>query len=1248
MMRDETCCQCGRPLSKGVAAGGLCPRCLLAEALDETAAGQTISELPAPETVPEKFVNYEIIGVLGEGGMGTVYLAVQQQPIRRRVAVKVVKKGMDSRQILGRFQAERQTLAVMDHPAIAKIYEAGTSPDGQPYFVMEYVQGIPITDYCDRNLLGYRERLELFREICRAVHHAHQKGVIHRDLKPTNILVGVIDGRPAPKIIDFGLAKVLTREIANETLFTELGVMLGTPEYMSPEQAEFGSLSLDVTTDIYAMGVILYELLVGVLPFDGKSLRRAGLEEIRRIIREEEPPRLSTRLHSLGASAVEIAKRRSTNVAGMARQLRGDLESITMKALDKDRTRRYASASEFAADLERHLNNEAVIAGAPSAAYRLRKLARKHRGKLVAASLLLFTLLAGLFTSSALYFRAERNRRIADWEAYKARLAAANVEIEGFRSEQAKELLFQCPVNLRGWEWKHLYAQSDSSIQTLKLPRGGSPIARIGFRGDSSRFWVAVANSVFEVDVPTAAVAATHGPFGQIITMTRDARLVVSRPFGAGENAVEVREVDSAKTVSRLEGHRGRITSAAFDHSGKRLATASVDGEIHVWNPENGKEVLAIRGPAVEMRNQYFQYDDTLAMSPDGDRIVFSLGSRMVLWDGKSGKKIADLPAHLSLNNSVVFTEDGHRILSGSDSVRIWDAANGQMIGAFTPYFKGGIRLAVPSPDSSTVLVVGTHREVLLYHWKSGLVFTTLSGLPLNLVTGAAFSPDARYMVFSAFGGEVKVWDAPSMGGSIAYKTWAAAQRRTTGLLLRMAVSADGSRIAEATLGGTLEVWESASGRVLLHQEHQPWEQGTGGSLSLASNSSGNLVAVGSKYGVQIWDVDAGLIRSEFRGLLQPVTTLAFRPDGLQLAAATDRSVRTWEIPSGRGQAQPSFSTQVRALSYSPDGRRIAVGLSGSSAAMREAAAQIIDSETGKVTAQLRLDGGPEPSAAAVAFSRDGARLAVMRAGLANDVWDTRNWRQVGALRTSVHSYPFSASFTPDGGQIISTDAGETLTIWDANRFEPILALHHQAGRDLFVHPDGATLYTNIGAVRVFGTRSAYSADADELVYRRLSKTPLMCDVRISIEEDQKLPPQLRAAALRALDQRQEVAESWLHLQEVLGKNDLPRSSYEAELKRAQAMARWFPSAPVGRFYVALALYRTGAYQQVLETSNVASAGAPPAYPAVLAMASHRLQQYQKARQFLTEAKRLMRNPPGPNDYYARVVGEAEKLVEGR
>ena len=1252
-MPDETCSQCGRQLSKE-APRGLCPNCLLAAALQDTAEGQTISEVGAPAPTPERFGNYEIVGVLGEGGMGTVYLAVQQQPIRRRVAIKVVKKGMDSRQILSRFQAERQTLAMMDHQAIAKIYEAGTGADGQPYFVMEYVQGIPITDYCDRNLLGYRDRLELFREVCRAVHHAHQKGIIHRDLKPSNILVGVVDGKPAPKIIDFGLARVLTRELTEETMFTEFGVLMGTPEYMSPEQAESGSLNLDVTTDIYALGVILYELLVGVLPFDGKTLRRAGLEEIRRIIREVEPPPPSVRLQSLGAGAVDIARRRQTNVAGMARQLRGELEWITMKALDKDRTRRYASASEFGADLERHLNQEPVTAGAPGASYRLQKLVRRHRGKLVAASLLLLALLAGLIASSTLYLRAEQNHRIADWEAYKARLAAANVEIEGFRSEQAKQLLFQCPVALRGWEWRHLYARADSSMQTMKLPVSGSPIAQIGFRGDSSRFWVASGSRVFEVDVPTGAIAATHGPFGIIAAMTRDARLVVSRPPGLEESAVEVRDVNSGKTISKLSGHQAPIVAAAFDRDGGRLATASLNGEIHLWEPESGKNLLTIHGPPVELRNNAsYPFDDTLALSPDGSRIVFSLGVRMLLWDVRTGKQIAELPGYLTPNNSVFFTDQGDRILSGSDSVRIWDSATGRMIGSFTPYLKSPIRLAVPSPDSSTVLVVGMNREVLLYHWKSGLVFTTLTGMPPHVATAAAFSPDARFLVFAASGGEVKVWDGPSMGGNIAYKTWAASQQRTESLLLSMAISADAGRIAEGMLGGKMEVWETASGKVLLRQEHQPWEQRPRGPILLALNSRGTLLAVGNKFGIQIWDVEAAVIRSDFRDLPQPLTALAFSPNGLQLAAACDRSVRTWEIPSGNKHNQINFPVQIRALAFSPDGKKIAVGMYGS-AGFREAAAQIIDSESGKISAKLALEGGLESPVAALAFSRDGLRLAVMRSGLASDVWNARTWRQLGALRTSVHSEPVSVSFTPDGRQVVSTDASQTLTIWNVDRFEPVMTLHLQAGKDLFIPPDGATVYTNIGAVRVFSTYSSYPAEADELIYSRLNGTSLMCDVRLSLEEDQGLSPELRVSALRALERRADAQESWLHLEETLARNNLAGAAYQQERKRAEAMARWFPGVAAARLYLAFALYRTGAYQEAVDALITPNAAEPPFSPparlGVLAMAFHRLNQPQKAHELLDQARVLMKAPmsPGRRDYCTRVLGEAEKLIENK
>jgi non-specific serine/threonine protein kinase/serine/threonine-protein kinase len=337
---------------------------------------------------------YRLLQKIGEGGMGEVWLAEQTEPIHRQVALKLIKAGLDTRQVVARFEAERQALALMDHPGIAKVYDAGATPRGLPYFAMEYVKGEPITTYCDRHRLGTPERLELFSRVCDAVQHAHQKGVIHRDLKPSNVLVGVVGDQPQPKVIDFGVAKATAQRLTEKTMFTELGVLIGTPEYMSPEQAEMTGLDVDTRTDVYALGVMLYELLTGALPFESKELREAGFEEIRRRIREVDPPKPSTKVRTQGEHSTEAAKNRQTDPAKLASRLRGDLDWIVMKALEKDRTRRYGTPSEMAADLQRHLNHEPVLAGPPSATYRTRKFVRRHRFGVAVASLAVLGLAA--------------------------------------------------------------------------------------------------------------------------------------------------------------------------------------------------------------------------------------------------------------------------------------------------------------------------------------------------------------------------------------------------------------------------------------------------------------------------------------------------------------------------------------------------------------------------------------------------------------------------------------------------------------------------------------------------------------------------------------------------------------------------------------------------------------------------------------------------------------------------------------
>ncbi|MBX3407928.1 MAG: serine/threonine protein kinase [Phycisphaeraceae bacterium] len=337
---------------------------------------------------------YKILQTLGEGGFGVVYLAEQRVPVERRVALKVIKLGMDSKEVLARFEAERQALALMDHANVAKFLDAGLTPTGRPYFAMEHVPGVPLTDYCDTQRLTPRERLELFVPVCMAVQHAHQKGIIHRDLKPSNILVMLQDEKPVPKVIDFGVAKAVSKRLTEKTLFTETGRMIGTPEYMSPEQAGTTGLDIDTRTDVYSLGVVLYELLAGVLPFDSKTLREAGYEGILKIIRDQDPPRLPTRLSSLGARQSDAAQKRKSDPKTLVRLLAGDLDWITQHAMEKDRTRRYQTAGDLAADVTRFLNNEPVVARPPSAVYKAGKFVRRHKfgvgaGTALAAALVL-------------------------------------------------------------------------------------------------------------------------------------------------------------------------------------------------------------------------------------------------------------------------------------------------------------------------------------------------------------------------------------------------------------------------------------------------------------------------------------------------------------------------------------------------------------------------------------------------------------------------------------------------------------------------------------------------------------------------------------------------------------------------------------------------------------------------------------------------------------------------------------------
>ena len=404
---------------------------------------------------------YKILQLIGEGGFGAVYMAEQQKPVKRRVALKIIKLGMDTKQVIARFEAERQALAMMDHPNIARVFDAGATETGRPYFVMELVKGVPITEYCDTENLSTKDRLDLFINVCHAVQHAHQKGIIHRDIKPSNVMVTLHDGKPVPKVIDFGIAKATNRELTDKTLFTEYHQLIGTPQYMSPEQAEMSGLDIDTRSDIYSLGVLLYELLTGTTPFDPKRLRSAALGEIQRIIREEEPHKPSTRLSEMsrhsgtGVSPVSderdgpadsrddrstqkssiqyIAKHRKTEPAQLSRQLRGDLDWIIMKSLEKERARRYETANGLAADIQRHLSDEPVLASPPSAVYQVRKFVRRHRQAVIAGGVMAGVLVLGVVGTTFFMFQAQANLEKFNLVAIGERLRQA---------EEKEELLY--------------------------------------------------------------------------------------------------------------------------------------------------------------------------------------------------------------------------------------------------------------------------------------------------------------------------------------------------------------------------------------------------------------------------------------------------------------------------------------------------------------------------------------------------------------------------------------------------------------------------------------------------------------------------------------------------------------------------------------------------------------------------------------------------------------------------------------
>lgn len=482
---SKTCARCGQELSLGSALD-VCPRCIAALALAQDLLVATrpagASSEASLEKMEDRIDRYRLLEKIGEGGCGVVYVADQEEPVRRRVALKVIKLGMDTRAVVARFEAERQALALMDHPHIAKVFDGGCTSTGRPYFVMELVRGTRITRYCDECRLSTAQRLELFTQVCHAVQHAHQKGIIHRDLKPSNVLVTINDGVAVPKVIDFGVAKATSGQtLTDKTVYTAFEQFIGTPAYMSPEQTLLTSLDIDTRSDIYSLGVLLYELLTGELPFDPHQLLASGIEGIRRTIREQEPMRPSTRLGSLVEEKLTTAaNRRSSEVNRLLHDVRGDVDWIVSKCLEKDRNRRYETANELAADIQRHLRNEPILARPPSKMYRFRKWARRNRALVTGVGMTLVALAIGLALATWAWVGERAARRQAAVEA------ARSATVAKFHQEMIDSLR---PSVAMGRDTTLLREFADKSFETLGKDLGNEPIVEFELRASIARVY---------------------------------------------------------------------------------------------------------------------------------------------------------------------------------------------------------------------------------------------------------------------------------------------------------------------------------------------------------------------------------------------------------------------------------------------------------------------------------------------------------------------------------------------------------------------------------------------------------------------------------------------------------------------------------------------------------------------------------------------------------------------------------------
>jgi WD40 repeat protein/serine/threonine protein kinase len=1051
-------------------------------------------DAPSPAEHPGTVIGpYKLLQPIGEGGMGTVYMAEQAWPVQRRVALKVIKVGLDSRQVLARFEAERQALALMDHPNIAKVLEAGTTDDGRPYFVMELVKGVPITQFCDERRLTPRERLELFLPVCHAVQHAHQKGVIHRDLKPSNVLIALYDGVPMPKVIDFGVAKATGPKLTERTLFTEFGSVVGTPQYMSPEQAELNQLDVDTRSDIYSLGVLLYELLTGTTPLDPKRLKQAALLEVLRMIREEEPPRPSTRLGTT-EELPSIAERRGLEPKRLSGLVRGELDWIVMKALEKDRNRRYETANSLALDLRRYLDDEPVQACPPSPLYRFAKFGRRHRVTVVALAVVATALVLGTAVTTWEAFRATRaEHRLAaafqdadaqrglaskraddlDRQLYINRVNLAYREWSVANVALADRLLEDCPLIHHGWEWQfvrrlcHLAERTDQNSEMVHA-LAVSPRRQLAATGGGP--WLASPEPRGELVLRDAATGqerfARRGLRGFIsgLAFSPDGdRLAAVASAGLGNAGSPKGEwtlwnVQTGEWFTHPEQDMAGF-SVAFSPDGRWVATGlgseeAGSGLVRIWDvlSDEPKCVASLTDP--DRPGPVFG----VAFSPEGRRIAAASPGQVRIWTGLAnvwspGQALRVPSGHVS---AVAFRPDGEQLATAhwDNTVRLWDLKTSRELRTLFSH-TGFVRCLAYSPDGHHLASGGEDNNMYLWDIETGRPETTLHGHE-SFVTALAFHSDGR-LVSGSLDRGVKTWDLVSSRPLVF--------RKHGGHVYSLEFNPDGTRVLSAGADKTARIWDAMTGRELRsYRGHQHIV-----ALARFRPNGRDVVSFDQHGTVRFWDSTDG------RDIEDPLVTssytyswgndVALRPDGLEIAVrAPGGTIQLWDLTKRRVIHTLSGHTgKVVGLAYSFDGDRLfstsALGDPSLIDAQPGGELKLWDVTTGRELATLRRGIGVFRR---LAVSPDGRRLAVsggvLEAG-ETQVWDA----ETGETLLTLHGHALGVhqvTFSPRGERIATAGADRMVRLWDAATGQELLTLGgHNAGVIcLAFSPDGHQL----------------------------------------------------------------------------------------------------------------------------------------------------------------------------------------------